>query len=636
MTTNNPKKNLLILFFVSMSIFFVTLIWNKIYFPFHNISGATGITTINNYDPNNDTLRYIIFVVVPILVYFFLNLILKKEKLIHLNELFSNRNTTHKKTTKYLANNSFILILSLIFICLILFQFLSLDLPNFKLKVFHGLLHDGNYLTSAQNYLSNKSVWSSSFTAHGGSDVFYPVIAWKILGVQSIGAARLSFTILILFMKLLCIILSYQVTRISYLEGKTKILFFTIFSFLLISMSNYQVPTNYSYLSYRDIYIILFLIFFVELFIFSKIKLPSTIFIAFIPSVAILFHIDTGVYLNIILAIYVLYLFFIKKYSEIFTIFVVLTLSWLSILVLLGFDELIAFMEHVSAAALSFDYAQGLKYPDPFFSIGDNPHGARATRGLLLQISAGIFVIYNLTNKDSKFSQQERIFFIFLFLLSFIMYKNALGRSDAHHIRMSSDLPILINAFFVLHYILFKIEKNNYLHKFLSPDRNLLISTFVLITFFILTSQHILKIHNKFFKLKNIKNLKTNYINLINLDDDHFLDEKTIKLLNYYKDISKNEKCIENFTDDAVIPYLLKKPSCTKYYNIHLASAIKLQKNHIKKLIMTKPKYILYKSPQFKVDQLETSERLKIVNSYIISNYKLHKKFDGYEILKKK
>ena len=135
MTTNNPKKNLLILFFVSMSIFFVTLIWNKIYFPFHNISGATGIITKNNYDPNNDTLRYIIFVVVPILVYFLLNLILKKEKLIHLNELFSNRNTTHKKTTKYLANNAFILILSLIFICLILFQFLSLDLPNFKLKV---------------------------------------------------------------------------------------------------------------------------------------------------------------------------------------------------------------------------------------------------------------------------------------------------------------------------------------------------------------------------------------------------------------------------------------------------------------------------------------------------------------------
>ena len=71
MTTNNPKKNLLILFFVSMSIFFVTLIWNKIYFPFHNISGATGIITKNNYDPNNDTLRYIIFVVVPILVFFF-------------------------------------------------------------------------------------------------------------------------------------------------------------------------------------------------------------------------------------------------------------------------------------------------------------------------------------------------------------------------------------------------------------------------------------------------------------------------------------------------------------------------------------------------------------------------------------
>ena len=80
MKISNSKNNLLILIFVSLSIFFVTLIWDKVYFPFHNVSGAIGIITKNNYDPNNDTLRYIIFVLVPLSVYFFLNLILKKKK----------------------------------------------------------------------------------------------------------------------------------------------------------------------------------------------------------------------------------------------------------------------------------------------------------------------------------------------------------------------------------------------------------------------------------------------------------------------------------------------------------------------------------------------------------------------------
>ena len=44
----------------------------------------------------------------------------------------------------------------------------------------------------------------------------------------------------------------------------------------------------------------------------------------------------------------------------------------------------------------------GLKYPEPFFSIGDNPHGARATRGLLLQLTAGLFVL-NYIFSDKKF-----------------------------------------------------------------------------------------------------------------------------------------------------------------------------------------------------------------------------------------
>ena len=68
----------------------------------------------------------------------------------------------------------------------------------------------------------------------------------------------------------------------------------------------------------------------------------------------------------------------------------------------------------------------------------------------------------------------------------------------------------------------------------------------------------------------------------------------------------------------------------------------KIQEDYIRQLKRIRPKYILYNSAgtnfdlTYNVEAPEIYERLKIVNSYIISNYMLHKKFDGYEILKKK
>jgi hypothetical protein len=98
---------------------------------------------------------------------------------------------------------------------------------------------------------------------------------------------------------------------------------------------------------------------------------------------------------------------------------------------------------------------------------------------------------------------------------------------------------------------------------------------------------------------------------------------------------------VQIFTYDFAIPYLLRKPSCTKYYAPWLASPLAKQKDYIKKLEIIQPKYILYKSPgtnfdlTYEVEPPEIHERLELVNSFILSNYKQHYEADGYIILKK-
>ena len=169
------------------------------------------------------------------------------------------------------------------------------------------------------------------------------------------------------------------------------------------------------------------------------------------------------------------------------------------------------------------DYLHGVMYPEPFFSIGENKNGMRATRGLMLQLTAGLFVVYHFINKKENLSNGGKIFFVFLFFLSFIMYKNALGRSDSYHIRMSNDLPILINSFFIINFLIKKIE-TKYDLKELSNQK------IILFLFIFLTWLYYDKIN-----LKNIKdyNLKVN--KLINLQDKHYIDKNRNDFIGLYK-----------------------------------------------------------------------------------------------------
>ena len=48
------------------------------------------------------------------------------------------------------------------------------------------------------------------------------------------------------------------------------------------------------------------------------------------------------------------------------------------------------------------------------------------------------------------------------------------------------------------------------------------------------------------------------------------------------------------------------------------------------------PEYILYYSDDRKMDSVGIYERLELVNSFILTNYKKREELDGYIILKKR
>lgn len=602
-------KNLLIVSFVILSISICSVIWKYIDLNFSNITQATGAITQQNYSTDADTVRYVIFIIIPLITFLISYYFLKSSKTKGLMELIKFPELKQMKS--YAIFYPLILIITFIII-----QFFSLNLPVGPIDTFH----DGELFSVTKNTILRGSFFKDTYTIHGFSDIFYPLFFWKIIGSETIGAGRLFFFFLNLLIKFLCLILSYQLIKFSLVKNKT--IFFVIFSLILLSFSGYQVPINFSLFSYRDIYIIIFLIFFSNIFISNNFKFITNCIIGLIPPLTLIMHIDTGVFLFVLQFSLIIFFIINKKFEDVFFIFLGTLISSLILFIFFGSEELISFFNNAMTIILSMDYLHGTKYPEPFFSIGENKNGMRATRGLLLQLTAGLFVLYHLISKKNNISNGGKIFFLFLFFLSFIMYKNALGRSDSYHIRMSNDLPILINSFFIINFFLLKIESKFSLQS--TSNNKIIVMTFIILSIIFF---------NKI-NFDKIKNYKEEVKVLINLPDEHFIDDNRNKFIKKYKILSANDSCFQNFTDDLILLYLMNKKSCTKFIASWLASPSHLQEEYIKSLKASKPEFIVYNSIYFAVDSIHMSERLEKVNKFIIENYHFYKNINNYEILR--
>ena len=605
------EKNLIIFSFVVLSVTLCSIIWKYINLNISNVTQAQGAITLQGHSTDSDTLRYVVFILLPLFIFAASYYLLKNTKTKSFIELITLPKLQN-------TNNYNIFFPTLILFIFIILQFFSLTLPVGPIDTFH----DGELFSVTKNVILNGTFFIDTYTIHGFSDIFYPLVFWKLTGLETIGSGRLFFFFLNLLIKFFCLILSYQLIKFSNVKNKT--IFFIIFSLILLSFSDYQVPINFSLFSYRDIYIILYLIFLTKLFNTDKESLITNFFLGSIPPIALIMHIDTGVFLFVLLTSVLVYFIINKKFKISFQIISFTLLSLVLLILIFGSEELNNFIKNALTIIVSMDYLHGTEYPQPFFSIGDDKNGMRATRGLLLQLSAGLFVIYNLITKKNTMSNGGKVFFIFLFFLSFIMYKNALGRSDSYHIRMSNDLPILINSFFILNLIILKIEKH-FTSIFLTK-RNIIICSFILCSLIFFKDINFLKIKDYPGKVQT----------LLSLPNNHFIDENKEQFVKEYIKISAKDKCFQNFTDDLILLYLINKPSCTKFVASWLASPEHLQDEYIASLKNSKPNYIVYKSEYFKVDGIEMSKRLQKVDKFIQNNYKFFQKINTYDILKLK
>ena len=593
------RQRIIFIIFFLISIITGYLLWDLINLKFKD-QGIVGSYSIKGYNASNDILRYIIFLILPCT-----SLILYKFTT-HKNFFgdINNFLTINEKNTEEIKKTLFYIFISFLFF--IILEFLSTTFPINKVDSYH----DGQKLSSAYKFFNEGSLWSGSYVTVG---IFYETLSssflWKFFNHISIGLARFAEVFYIFLFKLLFIYFIYLITKSSQLELKKKIIFFIFNSIIFISLIDYDLPSVDSF-SYREIPILILLI----LFFFLLTKQKTIIYITFISilsPVSMFWGIDRGLICNILIFIILIFLIFSKRRNESFQLFLFICFSWYFSSLYLD-EEFKYFLNNTYLVYKEMPYVHGLIHPKIF---SDDPNATRATKTIILilinlLISINLFFKKNYQNNFSKL-------IIFLSIISAGSYMYALGRSDGPHIKNSFGFPLMTISLFLSYLILKKFIKNFSINK-----HNLLISTFFI--FFIF---------NLDINFKNILSFDKRLNNYIYLPDKYFLNDKEIKFIDFIKPKLTNVSCIQLFSNDAILNYILRKNSCTKYYFVWSAASKLNQRQFIKEL--SNSNIVIAGGEKNKWDY-PLKIKINLVYSHILNNYELKDSFSDWEILIRK
>ena len=598
-----------------LSIFITTFLWDKILIN-SNESQTFGVYKDNNYHPINEILRFIFYISLPLIIFFISFYKIEKKNCYQIKELFFYKKETFLKKDNTL---SYYILISLIL--LIFLEFLSIDFINLHKDVDH--FHDGVYLSASNNFFFKNGLWSSSFVEYGLIN-FDSILIWSIFDTKSIGSAKLLKYLYLLLNKCIVVLIIYNFSRFFFRDKKIQTIFFLIISLFSITLVDY-IQFEASEFPSRILILLIFQFLFFKVLTENKNWPLKSFLLGFTSSISILWTLDMGIFINLLLIFIIIFLIIRKDFKRIKFILFGLSIGFLSLIYIIGLNEILYLLETFYFMITNVDQASGLIYPTPFLS-GD----ARFTKALLLYILNGVLLIILCFKKDFEIPNSLKIFLISFFISSILVFKQALTRSDTAHIKAASGISYLIFISIILFFIFYFLKKNNFSYNFfknLNKKISLNILSYLCIVIY---SIFLLEIN-----FKNIFSFKKRVDIYIDQKNESFLDKETIKLVDFYKDISKNDNCVQSITNQATLPFLINKPSCTRYLSNWYNVTHKHQKEFINELKSKKPRILLYWS-KLDVYNFNDEKRIPLIIQYIKNNYTTYNKTDDWHFLIRK
>ena len=557
----------------------------------------------NKYNHKNDLLRYLVFISLPLLSY----ILIKSLNFSHNYQVLKNR--ILDRDIKFINTNYLLDILTIFFLLLTILEFLSINFPINKIDTFH----EGQQMSSAFKYSIDQSLWSGSYVTVG---IFYETISsnliWKFFDQLSIGSTRYLNLIYILILKLILVIIFYQITILSKLKDSLQLLFNFLLNLSGLQLINYTGGVDN--FIWREIFPLLTLLIFLQIFLKPNLKNYLVIFAGPISVLSIFWSVDRGIVCNLVLIVLFVYLLIKKDFKPFLNLIFSIIITWLLIYFYLG-NEFQYFLENTNSILNEMNIIGGIIHPLPF---SDDPNSARATKTLAL-ISISIILSLELIYFQKIKIENKFIFVLILIsLFSFLSYGYAIGRSDGPHIKSSFGFVQIFYSIIILYFSLIYLEKLGFFSKILNQKKKIFLSIIIL---------SILSFN---FNIQNISKFSERLNKYTKLEDNFFLNDKQKSFITNAKKIVENYECIQLFTNDVMLLYLLRKPSCSIFYFTITVGSRENQMRLNKS--MSNTQIVISDTNK---NEFSPSYRLEYTDRYIQDNYENIYK-EGIWIIKKR
>tara|TARA_B100001121_G_scaffold285859_1_gene281934 strand:- start:239 stop:2038 length:1800 start_codon:yes stop_codon:yes gene_type:complete len=543
----------------------------------------------NKYNHKNDLLRYLVFVSLPLLSYILIKSLNFSQNYQILKDRILNQDI------EFINNNNFLNILTIFFVSLTTLEFLSINFPMNKIDIFH----EGQQMSSAFKHSIDQSLWSGSYVTVG---IFYETISsnliWKFFDHLSIGSTRYLNLIYIFLLKLILIIIFYQITILSKLSYSSQLCFNFLLNLSGFQLINYIVGVDN--FIWREIFPLLTLLFFLQIFLRPDLKKFIVVFAGPISALSIFWSVDRGIVCNLILVILMFYLLIKKDLIPFINLIFSIIFTWIAFYFYLG-NEFHYFLVNTLSILREMNIIGGIIHPIPF---SDDPNSARAAKTLILILISIIISLELIFLKKVKIENKFIFSLILISVFSFLSYGYAIGRSDGPHIKSTFGFVQIFYSVIVFYFIITYLDKINILNKILLHKTKI---------FFLIV---ILSVPNFNLNIQNILNFNERLNKYTNLDDSFFLDKKQVMFVSNAKEIVKEYECVQLFTNSVMLLYLLRKPSCSIFY---FTITVGSKKNQIKfNKLMSNTQIVI--SDTYK-NEFSPAYRLKYTNKYIQDNY---------------
>ncbi len=367
---------------------------------------------------------------------------------------------------------------------------------------------------------------------------------------------------------------------------------------------------------FRDIPLILSLIFLLLYFINEKKNYLNLFFLGTLSAGSLLWSLDKGLFLNIFFCLFIFYLFLNKKIQNISIFILGILFSWLTFYFLVGSIEFNSFLSNTISLIEQRDYIMGIIYPEPFF--GDSNHTSRATKNLLIIILNAILIL-NIF-RDSVTRKEIKVFLFFIFALSCLNYIIGIGRSDSYHLKQGIFFHNLTLSLIVIYYL----EKIKFNFEIL--NKNIYLFSSLIIVFFVSISD--LRLIN------NPLAFTDRYNKFLKLNDNFFLDKNYISFIDYLEKKAKSEECIQVLSYDVSLNYLLKKKSCSNFTNPMVIGSKKSQLQFINQLKANNANLVITEGLLGYMDTVNNlDQRLPYIAKYLQDNLSKELKFLDWKII---